>query len=106
MEVDCQTVKQRLDEGQEFLFLDVREPDEHALVALDGATLIPMSELQERASELEPYKDQEIVVFCHHGGRSLHVAMWLAQQGYKNVTSMRGGIDDWAVSIDTSKPRY
>ncbi|HUG92719.1 MAG TPA: rhodanese-like domain-containing protein [Planctomycetaceae bacterium] len=105
LEVDCPTLKARLDAG-ETLLLDCREPDEHDLVRIAGSRLIPMSELADRVGELEPFRGQPIVVHCHHGGRSLRVAHWLAQQGFADVTSLAGGIDQWALEIDPSLPRY
>ena len=106
IEVDCRTVEQKLAAGEPFAFVDCREADEHQLVRIEGATLIPMSELQSRVGELEPHRDSEIVVHCHHGGRSLRVAMWLRQQGFSKAASMAGGIDQWAQEIDPSLPRY
>lgn len=106
MEIDCQTVKSRLDAGDEFLFIDCREQKEYDLVRIEGAKLIPMSEIPERVSELEEHKDSEIIIHCHHGGRSLNVANWLKQNGFSNPLSMAGGIDVWAQEIDTSLPRY
>lgn len=106
MEIDCQSVHEKRQAGDEFLFIDCREQDEHAVASIEGATLLPMSEIQERVSELEPYKKRPIVVFCHHGGRSLQVAMWLSQQGYSDITSMAGGIDLWSRTIDANIPRY
>lgn len=106
MEVDCQTVKQKLDNGEEFLFLDCREQNEYDLVRIEGASLLPMSEIQERVGELDEHRGREIVVHCHHGGRSLQVAGWLTQRGFSNVKSLAGGIDLWAQVIDPSLPRY
>jgi rhodanese-related sulfurtransferase len=106
LEIDCRTVKAKLDAGEKFLLLDCREKDEHQTVNIKAAVLLPMSELSDRVGELEPHKNSEIVVHCHHGGRSLKVANWLRKQGFANAKSMAGGIDDWAVSIDTSLPRY
>jgi rhodanese-related sulfurtransferase len=99
-------VKGMLDGKADFLFLDCREADEHAAVHIAEAVLLPMSELTDRASELEPHKNRRIVVHCHHGGRSLRVAKWLRQQGFAGAQSMKGGIDQWAVEIDPSLPRY
>jgi len=106
LEITCLAVKQKLDCGDEFLLLDCREEDEHQLVRLPQAQLLPMSTIQERVGELEEYRSQEIVVHCHHGGRSLQVALWLQGQGYANVKSMAGGIDQWAAELDPSLPRY
>lgn len=106
LETDCRTVKARLAAGEPIRMLDCRERDEHALVHLEAARLIPMSELQARVAELDGDRQSELVVFCHHGGRSLRVAMWLRQQGFAKATSMAGGIDRWATEIDPSLPRY
>ena len=106
MEIDVAGVKAKLDSGKDFLFLDCREQQEFDAVKIEGTTLIPMSELQERVGELESHKDREIIVHCHHGGRSLRVAMFLRQNGYATATSMAGGIDAWAVEIEPGLARY
>lgn len=106
MEVGCRTVKSRLDGKDPFLLLDCREADEYALVKIAGATLIPMSEIQSRVGELEPHRNGDIIVHCHHGGRSLRVAAWLRQQGFAKAQSMAGGIDQWAAEIDPTLARY
>ena len=107
METDCQTTKARLDRGGSgFLLLDCREQDEYDLVHIASAMLLPMSQLMARATELEPYKQSEIVVHCHHGGRSMQVTQWLRQQGFTKVQSMKGGIDRWATDIDPTLARY
>ena len=106
MEIDCQTVKARLDAEEDFLLLDCREQPEVETAALPGATWIPLSELIERHAELEPHRERDIVVYCHLGGRSLHVATWLKEQGFRNPLSMSGGIDQWSQEIDPSIPRY
>ena len=106
IEVTCVQVKARLDAGDKFVFLDCREPDEHRTVSIAPATLLPMSEIQNRVGELESQREADIVIHCHHGGRSLRVANWLRQQGFANAQSMSGGIDQWALEIDPSLPRY
>ena len=105
-EIDCRSVRSKLERREPMLLLDCREPEEYALVKIDGAQLWPMSELSERIGELTPYRDTEVVVYCHHGVRSLHVAMWLRRQGFSRVTSMAGGIDRWAAEIVPTLPRY
>jgi adenylyltransferase/sulfurtransferase len=106
LEIDCQSVQAKREAGDEFLLLDCREREEDATVRIDGATLLPMSELSERVSEIDAHRNSEIVVYCHHGGRSLRVAMWLRQRGFPAACSMSGGIDRWAQEIDSSLPRY
>lgn len=106
LEVDCQTVKAKLEAGSPFLFVDCREPDEYATAQIEGTTLLPMSQLAERVAELEPYKCGEIVVHCHHGGRSMRVVNWLRQQGFDRAINMAGGIDQWSQVVDPTVPRY
>ncbi len=106
LEIDVITLRDRLAKGDDLFLLDCREPEEYEIVKLEPATLLPMSELMVRVGELDPQKDREIIVHCHHGGRSLRVAMWLRQRGFERVSSLAGGIDAWAEQIDPSLPRY
>ena len=87
------------------VLLDVREPWEFQTASLPNSLLMPMGEIASRAhTELDP--DAPIVVMCHHGARSLNVAMWLRDQGFTHAQSLAGGIDAWSRSIDPSIPRY
>lgn len=106
IETGIHEVQGKLKQGDDFLLLDCREAEEHAIANLPEATLLPMSEIQQRLAELEPHRERHIIVHCHHGGRSLQVANWLRHQGYEQVQSMAGGIDAWSVEIDTSLTRY
>ncbi len=106
IEIDCQTVKRCLDEQADTVLLDCREADEYATARIDGAVLIPMSEIEDRLAEVQAHSGREIVVHCHHGARSLRVAMWLRQQGLPGARSMAGGIDEWSLTIDPAVPRY
>lgn len=106
LNIDVSAVKQLRDAAQPFLLLDVRNPDEHATSKIEGSTFIPMGELQARLSELEPHKQDHIVVHCHHGGRSMRVTQFLRQQGFSQVQNMDGGIDAWSLQVDPSVPRY
>lgn len=106
LEIDCATTQQLLGKNSAVFFLDCREPDEYQTARITGAKLIPMSELQQRAEELDEHRDRQIIVHCHHGGRSLRVARWLRAQGFASAQSMKGGIDEWSQQIDPSVPRY
>ncbi|WP_437231034.1 rhodanese-like domain-containing protein [Planctomicrobium sp. SH661] len=106
IEVDCETVRSLQADGEQFLFLDCREQDEYDVARIEGAVLLPMSEMQSRVDELESSRDARIVVHCHHGGRSLRVANWLRNQGFSKTQSMAGGIDAWSLRIDPEVPRY
>jgi sulfur-carrier protein adenylyltransferase/sulfurtransferase len=88
----------------DLLVLDVRDRHEHEIVHLEGAVLVPLSELPDRLGELDGHK--EIVTHCHHGARSLKALEILRAAGFSKVRSLRGGIDAWAVNVDPSLPRY
>ncbi len=106
IEITCQAVQQKLAAGEAFLLLDCREPDEYATARIASAVLLPMSEIGERVAEIESKKHDLVVVHCHHGGRSLRVAMWLRNQGFLQACSMAGGIDQWSKHVDPTIPRY
>ncbi len=86
------------------LLLDVREPGEADLVALPGATLIPLGELQGRLGELDP--EASIVAYCHHGVRSGRALTILEAAGFARARHLAGGIDAWSVLVDPELPRY
>jgi rhodanese-related sulfurtransferase len=106
LEISCDDVSRWMETDHQPLLLDCREADEFALVAIAGAKLLPMSEIQSRAGELSDHKESPIVVYCHLGMRSAQVAQWLREQGFNQVQSMAGGIDRWAVEIDPSMKQY
>jgi rhodanese-related sulfurtransferase len=86
-------------------FLDVREPWEVSTAHIDGSVTMPMGDVPARAyQELDP--DERVIVFCHHGVRSMNVTVWLRNQGFELVQSMRGGIDAWSVEVDPKVSRY
>jgi rhodanese-related sulfurtransferase len=87
------------------VLLDVRFPHEHAYVALPGSVLIPLPELEERADELAAFEGRNVVVYCHHGVRSLDGAAFLRARGLDAV-SLRGGIDLYSLQADPRLPRY
>jgi rhodanese-related sulfurtransferase len=86
------------------VLLDVREPWEFELCRLPDSQHIPMHIVPMRCEELCP--DREIVVVCHHGGRSMQVAMFLERKGYAAVHNLMGGVDAWAGEIDPTMRRY
>jgi len=88
------------------LLLDVREADEYALVAIEGARHIPLGELHRRMAELEAWRERDVVVYCHHGMRSLRAAWLLARAGFSRVRNLEGGIDRWALEVDRGMKRY
>lgn len=98
-------LKEKLDQAPgQLVLLDVREPAEYAVCHIDNSVHIPMGEITRRIDELD--ESQEIVVLCHHGMRSMQVAMYLASNGFTRVDNLEGGIDAWATEIDTSMARY
>ncbi len=98
-----QEVKQRLDSSAKMFLVDIRQEWEHKTCRIEGATLVPMETM---ASQLALFEAaDEIVLYCHHGVRSLNAAVWLRQQGIA-ARSMSGGIARWAEEIDPSVPRY
>lgn len=104
-EITPDEVKAKLDQGRAFTLLDVREPWEFETAKIAGAKLMPMGDVPSRAhQELDP--DDEIVVVCHHGVRSMNVTCWLRQQGFEKAQSMRGGIDAWSRTVDAKVPKY
>jgi adenylyltransferase/sulfurtransferase len=106
-EISARDVQQRIDAGEKLLLIDVREPHEFAIAKIEGASLIPMRQVPGELQELEKRSDDaQLIVFCHHGVRSMNVVEWLRNQGVENCVSMAGGIDAWSLSVDPSVPRY
>ena len=107
LEINCRGAQALLRAGSKLLLLDCREPAEFEIARLEGARLMPLSELAARGvAELEDNRESPIVVYCHHGARSLWAAQWLRQHGFPLVQSMAGGIDAWSTEIDPAVPRY
>ncbi len=105
-EISPAKAKQKWDAGEAAL-IDVREVGEHQIASIDGAELIPMGTVPQRLSHLEELADEKLlVVFCHHGVRSLNVVNWLRGQGVAECVSMAGGIDLWSSVVDGAVPRY
>jgi rhodanese-related sulfurtransferase len=86
------------------LLLDVREPWEYQTARLADSTLLPLREIPARYAELDAAA--EIVVICHHGGRSMQAAQFLDRQGFARVHNLAGGVDAWARQVDPAMPVY
>jgi rhodanese-related sulfurtransferase len=105
-------LKQRLDRGEKMALLDVREDFEHAICAIDAPPSVvdlhvPMTAIRQRFDEIhEAIGSVPVVVYCHHGVRSMVVAQWLARMGVDGVHNLEGGIDAWAVEVDAGMRRY
>jgi rhodanese-related sulfurtransferase len=105
-------LKDRLDRGDPILVLDVREDDERAVSTIPLPPTarelhIPLHDVADRFEDVRAAVGSDpLVVYCHHGVRSLSVAKWLARQGLGGVANLTGGIDSWSTSVDPSVPRY
>ena len=103
-EIDVTELKQKLDRGDQFVFLDVREPHEHKIASIPGAKLIPLGEFPGHVGEFD--KDADIVIHCKSGMRSGKACGILRQAGFTRVRNVVGGILAWSDQIDPSVPKY
>jgi len=104
LQISVREVQARLQRGDKLLLVDVREPVEYNICRLPGATLLPLGTLPANLPML--LEAEEVVIYCHHGMRSLNAAVWLRQQGVECAKSMAGGIEQWSLEIDPGVPRY
>ena len=102
-QMDVKDLKEKIDKNVDFTLLDVRTSEEYEIANLAGLN-IPLQELKTRFGELA--QDRDIVIHCHHGGRSQQAAVFLKSKGFKSVKNLSGGIDAWSRLIDDSIPRY
>jgi rhodanese-related sulfurtransferase len=106
-EISPTEVQRKIDAGEKLYLIDVREPNEFAITRIEGADLIPMRQIPAELQTLEGRADEApLIVFCHHGVRSLNVVNWLRGQGLENCQSMAGGIDAWSLTVDPAVARY
>jgi molybdopterin/thiamine biosynthesis adenylyltransferase/rhodanese-related sulfurtransferase len=103
-DITVKELKARLDRKDKFTLVDVREPNEFEIARIPGARLLPLSELQNRAHELDTADD--IVVHCKSGVRSLKAIAALKQMGFKKLTNVKGGILAWSDEVDPAVPKY
>ncbi|MBI2069047.1 MAG: rhodanese-like domain-containing protein [Elusimicrobia bacterium] len=101
--VAAREIKSRLDNGERVNLLDVREPWEYETAKIEGAKLIPLAELDQRKTELDP--NTELIVYCHKGVRGLKAVRHLKNCGFTNTKNLSGGIEAWS-DIDPSVPKY
>jgi rhodanese-related sulfurtransferase len=99
-------LRDKLAAGEKIRLLDCREPEEYALCRIGDAPLIPLGDLHLRAGEIEIDDDEQLVVYCHHGVRSLTAVAILQNAGIKNAASLTGGIEGWSRLVDPNVPRY
>ena len=102
--ITVQELKQRLDNGDKIVLIDVREPWEFATAKIEGAILIPLATIPRSLDKID--RNAEIVCHCHHGMRSADATAFLQQQGFKSVKNLVGGIDAWSLHVDAKVPRY
>jgi sulfur-carrier protein adenylyltransferase/sulfurtransferase len=103
-EIDPVDVKAKMERGESFLLLDVREPHEYLICNIPGAKLIPLGDLPKRVNELD--SAVEIVAHCKSGVRSAKAVDFLKQAGFRKVKNMKGGILAWSDRVDPSVPKY
>jgi adenylyltransferase/sulfurtransferase len=103
-EIEVTEVKAKLDRGDDFVLIDVREPHEYQICNIPAAKLIPLGEVGKRLGELDPEAD--IVIHCKSGMRSARACGILKAAGFKHVRNMKGGILAWSDQVDRSVPKY
>lgn len=103
-EISPKELKKMLDENKQVTIIDVREPFEYEICHLDGSKLIPLGELRSRMNELN--SADNIVLHCHHGGRSAQALILLRDAGFRKLKNLKGGIDAWAEEVETEMARY
>lgn len=102
--ITVQELKQKIDQGEKVVLIDVREPWEYNIAKIEGAQLIPLGTLSAEFKKLDP--KSEIVIHCKMGMRSMDATQFLLQQGFTNVKNLTGGIIAWSQHIDPSIPIY
>jgi len=105
-DISAKELKNKLDQKEKFVLIDVREPFENKIAKIEGAKLIPLGKILQNPQELEPFKDEEIVAICHFGSRSRRALEVLKSKGFNNLKNLAGGIDAWSLDVDSNVPRY
>lgn len=102
--IDPREVKEKLDRGDNFVLVDVREPHEYQIARIPGSRLIPLGDLPKNLGELDTEAD--IVAHCKSGARSQKAVDLMKQNGFKHVRNMTGGILAWSDKVDPMVPKY
>jgi rhodanese-related sulfurtransferase len=104
-EITAKELKAKMDAGDDFQLIDVREPNEYAVAKIEGAKLIPLGQIVQRMSEIDP--SRETIVQCKVGGRSAQAIMKLRDAGFTgDLKNLRGGITAWSNDVDPKVPKY
>jgi len=103
-EIGVTDLKSSLDNGEEIVLLDVREPHEYEICQLDNSAMIPLGQLQARVGELNP--ESNLVVYCRSGVRSMKAVKFLSEAGFGTVRNLVGGVLSWADKVDPGMPKY
>lgn len=104
LEISVKDTKARMDNGDDFVLIDVREPHEYEIAKIEGAVLIPLSDFEEGIKAID--KSADIIMHCKMGGRSAQAQDWMLEHGYEKVLNMTGGITSWSHEIDSTIPVY
>lgn len=102
--ISAEELKKKFDHDESFTLLDVREAHEYYISDIDGTTRIPFYDLKDRLNELD--KSSKIITLCRSGNTASDAAKILIENGFSNVSILKGGINEWAKKIDPSLPEY
>lgn len=106
-EIEPRALAERLRGGEKIRLIDVRQAWESELSTLEGSELVPLDQLAYGGADVEQEGDEPVVVYCHHGVRSLAGVSFLQRMGWTGeILSLAGGIDRWSLEIDPNVPRY
>jgi rhodanese-related sulfurtransferase len=105
-EISARELNDLLRSEPDTVLLDCREPEEHEIGLIAGSHRVPMNTIPFRIESWNAWREQRMVVVCHHGVRSLRVVHFLRAKGFERVQSLQGGIEAWSCDVDPSVPRY
>lgn len=106
LEITCKQLEDLCQSDTSHRLIDCREIDEFNYCHLPNSELIPLSSFPQTYHYALSKKEEHIIIYCHHGVRSLQATHFLRDLGFTNVFSLAGGIDKWSLTIDTNIPRY